>query len=119
MERGLIKWGAFLMPEATSGINKWLEEDKHEERVELFEDEIEEINLAINEAVETGSPIEIKHYISHLKQHTNIKCNIIKYYPERHCIRVRELHYLGVTEIRIADIAAAWLIDEEKLHDNL
>lgn len=115
MDRGLIKWGAFLMPEASNSLNKWHEEDKYEERIELFEDEIEAINLAITEAVETDSPIEIRHYISHLKKHADIKCNIIKYYPERHCIRVRELSYLGVSEIRMVDIAAAWIMDKDEV----
>lgn len=115
MERGLIKWGSFLMPEASNSLNKWHEEDKYEERIELFEDEIEAINVAINEAVERDLPIEIRHYLSNLKKHTDIKCKIIKYYPERHCIRVRELFYLGVSEIRIVDIVAAWMIDEEEV----
>lgn len=113
MERGLIKWGAFVMPEHSNTLNKWLEEDKYEERIELFEDEIEEINLAINEATKTDAPIQIKYYISHLKKYTHIKCNIIKYYPERRCLRVRELFYLGVSEIRMADISSAWIIDTD------
>lgn len=102
------------MPETSSKLNEWHEEDKHEERIELFEDELDEINRVITEAIETNSPVEIKHYISHLKKHTNIKCNIIKYYPERNCLRVRELLYFGVSEIKLIDIAAVWIIDEEE-----
>lgn len=110
MDRGLIKWGAFVMPEHANRLNRWKEEDTYEERIELLGDEIEEMNFALSEATETGAEIEIKYYVNRLKRHEKVKCTVIKYYAERHTLSVREIESLDLLNIRMMDIASVQII---------
>lgn len=111
-DRGLIKWGAFVMPEHSKVLSNWKEEDEYESRVELFDDEIEEVNRILHEALETGIRLELKYYVSHLKKHKIVRCILVKYYPEMHAFRVRDYENFANLDIKTMDIAGVQKVVE-------
>ncbi|RFU65620.1 YolD-like family protein [Peribacillus glennii] len=100
-DRGRIKWTSMMLPEHVKLLRDWAQEDTYEERRDLDEQQLEEMNMAIGEAMETGSAVNIIYYENRRHQ---LLIGTIHYYNELqqklHVVdRFDEAHY-----VRLADI---------------
>ncbi|MDW0111547.1 YolD-like family protein [Sporosarcina saromensis] len=60
-DRGRIKWTAMMLPEHVEQLREWQKEDGYEVRRQPDEQQIEEWNLRIQEALETKEQLVV-HY---------------------------------------------------------
>lgn len=101
-DRGRIKWTSMMLPEHVKMLRDWAHEDTYEERKALDEQQLEEMNMTIGEAMETGSAVTITYYE---KRRHQLLIGTIHYYNEfeqkLHVVdRFNEAHY-----VRLANIA--------------
>jgi len=78
-DRGKMKWVSMMLPEHVQMLREWADEDLNEERVVLDEQQIEEINHMIAEAMENRMLVAISYY-SQKRYHVMI--GHIHYYDE-------------------------------------
>lgn len=64
-DRGSIKWTSIMMPEHVEMLQEILEEQEHQEKPILDEQQIEEINQKLWMALVNGLTIELKYYDNH------------------------------------------------------
>ncbi|WP_339250081.1 YolD-like family protein [Sporosarcina sp. FSL W8-0480] len=60
-DRGRIKWTAMMLPEHVEQLRDWQKEDQHQLRQHPDEQQMEEWNYRIQEAIEKNRPITV-HY---------------------------------------------------------
>lgn len=100
-DRGRIKWTSMMLPEHVKMLRDWAHEDTYEERRDLDEQQLEEMNMAIGEAMETGSSVTITYYEKH--RHRLLIGTIHHYNEFEQKLHVadkfNEAHY-----VRLADI---------------
>jgi hypothetical protein len=64
-DRGRIKWTSMMLPEHVKLLRDWAKEDTYERRKELDEQELEELNEVVGEAMEFSKLVSITHYVHH------------------------------------------------------
>lgn len=60
-DRGRIKWTAMMLPEHVEQLREWQKEDQRQEREQADEQQVEEWNYRIQEALERNEQL-IFHY---------------------------------------------------------
>ncbi|WP_419881279.1 YolD-like family protein [Peribacillus sp. B-H-3] len=103
-DRGKIKWTSMMLPEHVKMLREWEKEDTYEEQAALDEQQLEEMNMVMGEAMETGRTVTITHYGKHRYQ---LLIGTIHYYNEPgqklHIVdRFQQTHIIGISHI--ADI---------------
>ncbi|PLS15359.1 YolD-like family protein [Bacillus sp. M6-12] len=106
-DRGRIKWTSMMLPEHVKMLREWAHEDTYEQRRELDEQKLEEMNMAIGEAMETGAAVAITHYQN--RRHCLLIGRIHYYNETKQQLHVvdhfNEPHYIGLSDI--ADVRCA------------
>lgn len=100
-DRGKMKWVSMMLPEHVQMLREWADEDLNEERVVLDEQQIEEINHMIAEAMEHRMLVSISYYD---QKRYHVMIGHIHYYDEWK----QQLHVIDrfdeVQYIKLADI---------------
>ena len=78
-DRGKMKWVSMMLPEHVQMLREWADEDLNEERVVLDEQQIEEINHIIAEAMEHQILVAISYYN---QKRYHVMIGHIHYYDE-------------------------------------
>ncbi|PLT28252.1 YolD-like family protein [Peribacillus deserti] len=100
-DRGRIKWTSMMLPEHVKLLRDWAHEDTYEEQAETDEQQMEQMNMVIGEAMEQGKDVTITYYANH--RH-NLLIGSIHYYNDwekkLHVVdRFSDPHYLRLAEI--------------------
>ncbi|MBD3109585.1 YolD-like family protein [Bacillus sp. AGMB 02131] len=100
-DRGKIKWVSMMLPEHVQMLREWAEEDANEERIFLDEQQVEEINHTIAEAMEHQLLVAISYYdqkryhvmVGHIHYFDEWKrqLNIIDRFEEVHYIKLEDV----------------------------
>ncbi|WP_050615651.1 YolD-like family protein [Bacillus testis] len=61
-DRGRIKWVSMMLPEHVAMLREWAEEDTYEQKAELDEQQMEELDRAIAEAMEYSTPVVVTYF---------------------------------------------------------
>ena len=61
-DRGTIKWTSLMLPEHVEAIQKLWKEDERVEKAILDEQQLEELEFALQRAKSDSLPVEIKHH---------------------------------------------------------
>lgn len=64
-DRGTKKWTSLMLPEHQEMIQKLWAEDEYKEKPVLSEQQLEENEFILQEAIRDGSEIQIKYYNNH------------------------------------------------------
>ncbi|WP_078545910.1 YolD-like family protein [Litchfieldia alkalitelluris] len=107
-DRGAIKWTSMMLPEHVKLLRDWAAEDLHQQKPELDEQQLEEMNSLMCEAMETGNQLIITYYeqnrhklligtVHHYDEFTQ-KLHVIDKFNDPHYIAVNQL-----IDLRIAD----------------
>ncbi|MDP1421657.1 YolD-like family protein [Peribacillus simplex] len=101
-DRGRIKWTSMMLPEHVKMLRDWVGEDGYETKRILDEQQLEEMNAVMGEAMEERKDVTIAHYEGNRYQ---LLIGRIHYYNELtqklHIVdRFQQAHY-----IRLSDIA--------------
>ncbi|WP_409301520.1 YolD-like family protein [Peribacillus sp. SCS-155] len=107
-DRGRIKWTSMMLPEHVKMLRDWAHEDTFEEQRILDEQQLEEMNAAIGEAMETGAAVTIIYYENkrhqlligkiHYYNELQQKLHIIDKFNEPHYIRIADISDVRLTE---------------------
>ncbi|RLQ90654.1 YolD-like family protein [Falsibacillus albus] len=76
-DRGRIKWTSMMLPEHVKMLRDWAKEDSFKEKVELDEQQLEEMNEIAAQAMEDRKKVVITYY--RLKQY-ELLIGYIHYY---------------------------------------
>ena len=103
-DRGRMKWTAMMLPEHVAMLREWAHEDSYESERLLDEQQLEEMNMTMGEALETGKTVTITYYEQRRYQ---LLIGTIHYYNETqqklHVIdRFEQPHYIALN--RMVDI---------------
>lgn len=95
-DRGSIKWTAMMLPEHVKILRDWTEEDTYEQKPKLDEQQVEEMNGILCEAMEEGRELVITHYEA---KHHKLLLGTIHHYDalqnKLHVIdKFGEVHYI-------------------------
>jgi hypothetical protein len=100
-DRGAMKWTAMMLPEHVKLLRDWTEEDQYEQKPELDEQMIEEMNTLLCEAMEDGRELVITYYghkrhqlligTIHRYDELNRKLHIIDKFGEAHYVPVDKM----------------------------
>ena len=100
-DRGKMKWVSMMLPEHVQMLREWADEDLNEERVVLDEQQIEEINHMIAEAMEHQMLVAISYYnqkryhvmIGHIHYYDEWKkqLNVIDRFDEAQYIKLADI----------------------------
>lgn len=100
-DRGKMKWVSMMLPEHVQLLREWADEDSYEERVNLDEQQLEEIDRTIAEAMEHRMLVAISYYD---QKRYHVMVGHIHYYDEWK----RQLHVIDRFEeaqsIKLMDI---------------
>lgn len=61
-DRGRIKWTSMMLPEHVKLLRDWAREDEYEKEKQLDEQQLEQLNDTILEAMEYNRPVAITYY---------------------------------------------------------
>lgn len=61
-DRGRIKWTSMMLPEHVKMLRDWAREDEEEKERELDEQQLEQMNETVLEAMEFNHPVAITYY---------------------------------------------------------
>ncbi|WP_026694742.1 YolD-like family protein [Peribacillus kribbensis] len=78
-DRGRIKWTSMMLPEHVKLLRDWAHEDTYEKQGEPDEQQLEQMNSLIGEAMEAGRAVALTYYANH-RHHLLI--GTIHYYNE-------------------------------------
>jgi len=100
-DRGSIKWTAMMLPEHVKLLREWAEEDSYEQKPELDEQQMEEMNHLLCHALEVNQELVITYY--NQKRH-QLMIGTIHHYNELsqklHIIdKFGEPHYLTINQV--------------------
>jgi hypothetical protein len=106
-DRGRIKWTSMMLPEHVKLLRDWAKEDTYEKPKELDDQQLEQMNETLAEAMEFGQAVAITHFRNH--RHELVVGNI-HYWDEisqkLHVIdHFGEVHRIPVSSV--ADVRAA------------
>ena len=107
-DRGRMKWTAMMLPEHVTMLREWAHEDSYESERLLDEQQLEEMNMTMEEAMEMGKTVTITYYDQRRYQ---LLIGTIHYYNETqqklHVIdRFDQAHYIaleGMVDMRFTD----------------
>ncbi|WP_062356093.1 YolD-like family protein [Bacillus kwashiorkori] len=107
-DRGRIKWTAMMLPEHVKLLRDWQEEELWEEKRELDEQRLEQLNEVVREAQTTAKKVSVYYYTNH---HSEIITGIIReYYPLKQELKLIEeqgtntfIPLTAITNIEIID----------------
>jgi len=85
-DRGNIKWTSMMLPEHVKLLRDWSEEDTYQEKPELDEQQLEQLNETICQAMEEHTELVFTYYKNHFL-HT---CTGYVHYidPIQHTLRI-------------------------------
>ncbi|MCA1030629.1 YolD-like family protein [Bacillus timonensis] len=100
-DRGNIKWTAMMLPEHVKLLRDWANEDSFEQMPVLDEQQLEEMNGVLGEAMEGGTELAITHYegkrhrlvigkVHHCDEFTK-KLHVIDKFGDTHFIPISKL----------------------------
>ncbi|WP_163101079.1 YolD-like family protein [Peribacillus alkalitolerans] len=100
-DRGRIKWTAMMLPEHVKMLRDWAHEDTYEQKALLDEQQLEEMNSVIGEAMECRSLVAITYYEN--RRH-HLLIGFIHYYndfkKQLHVVdRFEDKHYVALIDI--------------------
>lgn len=100
-DRGRIKWTSMMLPEHVKMLRDWVVEDGHETKRILDEQQLEEMNVVMGEAMEERKDVTIAHYEGKRYQ---LLIGRIHYYNELtqklHIVdRFQQAHYIKLSDI--------------------
>ncbi|MGE7905585.1 YolD-like family protein [Peribacillus sp. NPDC094092] len=100
-DRGRIKWTSMMLPEHVKMLRDWVVEDGYETKRILDEQQLEEMNAVMGEAMEERKDVTIAHYEGKRYQ---LLIGRIHYYNEStqklHIVdRFQQVHYIRLTDI--------------------
>src|SRR5690606_1702662 len=64
-DRGTIKWTSIMLPEHVQMLDKIFNEPEKKKKPVLDEQEVEEINMNLHQAIHQDLPVEIQYYNNH------------------------------------------------------
>lgn len=76
-DRGNIKWNSLMLPEHVKMLREWAEEDTWDEKRQLDEQKLEQLNEAAEEAMKFGKEVNITYFAHH---HTEQLAGKIHYF---------------------------------------
>ncbi len=104
-DRGRIKWTSMMLPEHVKLLRDWAKEDTYEKPKELDEQQVEEFNNILSEAMEYRKELAITYYAEPRHQFIIGKIHYID--AVKHIIHVVDqfdaIHYIslqGVADIQ-------------------
>lgn len=107
-DRGRIKWTSMMLPEHVKLLRDWAQEDHYQKEKQLDEQQLEQLNETILDAMEFNHPVTITHY-----RHQNYELVIgkIHYWNELgqklHVVdKFEEIHRIqlsAIVDVRHAD----------------
>jgi len=107
-DRGRIKWTSMMLPEHVKLLRDWAKEDTFDQKREIDEQTLENMNEVISEAIEYGRPVAITHYSYknyellvgniHSWDEINHQLHIADYFKEIHRISISD-----IADVRIAE----------------
>ncbi|MBD1378737.1 YolD-like family protein [Metabacillus arenae] len=68
-DRGNIKWTSMMLPEHVKLLREWKEEERYQTKPALDEQQLEEFNEIICNAMEFHHPLQFKYYDKHQFHH--------------------------------------------------
>ncbi|MGN1386887.1 MAG: YolD-like family protein [Bacillus sp. (in: firmicutes)] len=100
-DRGKIKWVSMMLPEHVQMLREWAAEDANEERIVLDEQQAEEINHMIAEAMEHQLLVAISYYD---QKRYHVMVGYIHYFDEwkrklNVIDRFEEVHYIKLDDV--------------------
>lgn len=107
-DRGRIKWTSMMLPEHVKMLRDWTREDEDEKEKLLDEQQLEQLNETIMEAMEFNRPVTITYYRSwkyelligkiHYWNETGQKLHVVDRFEEMHRIELA-----AIADVRHAD----------------
>lgn len=109
-DRGRIKWTSMMLPEHVKMLRDWAQEDQYEKEKQLDEQQLEQLNETILEAMEYNRLVSIS-YFRHSKYELVI--GKVHYWDELgeklHIIdRFEEIHLIEISAIADVRLAVEW-----------
>lgn len=107
-DRGRIKWTSMMLPEHVKMLRDWVKEDTYESKKRLDEQQLEQMNETIAEAMEFEQALTITHY--HNKQYELVlgrvhywdtlesKLHIVDRFDEIHRIKLNDIYDVRLLE---------------------
>lgn len=107
-DRGRIKWTSMMLPEHVKMLQDWAKEDNEEKEKQLDEQQLEQLNETIMEAMEFNTPVMITYYRSwkyelligkiHYWNEIGQKLHVVDRFEEIHRIELA-----AIADVRHAD----------------
>lgn len=109
-DRGRIKWTSMMLPEHVKMLRDWSQEDEYEKEKQLDEQQLEQLNDTILEAMEYNRPLGITYY---RQRKYELVIGKIHYWNELgqklHIVdRFEEIHRIGISSIADVRLAEEW-----------
>lgn len=108
-DRGKIKWASLMLPEHVDMLKELFAEEKPIKRPVLSEDQWEEMEYTIQQAISTHAAVKISYFERGYRY--TVKGVIQKIDPVRKRIIIQEQHTYKEKNQSIADILAIEIID--------
>ncbi|WP_257347878.1 YolD-like family protein [Pseudalkalibacillus decolorationis] len=100
-DRGNIKWTAMMLPEHVKLLRDWKEEDRIQQKPELDEQKLEEMNEIIYEAMASNRPLSFIHFENteykiligniHYADPVQSILRIVSEFGDRHDLRLQDI----------------------------
>ncbi|WP_079509644.1 YolD-like family protein [Mesobacillus jeotgali] len=109
-DRGRIKWTSMMLPEHVKMLRDWAQEDEYENEKQLDEQQLEQLNETILEAMEYNRPVSITYFRQ--RKH-ELVIGKIHYWNEPgqklHIVdRFEEIHRIAISAIADVRLADEW-----------
>ncbi|WP_210365655.1 YolD-like family protein [Bacillus sp. REN3] len=109
-DRGRIKWTSMMLPEHVKLLRDWAQEDQYEKEKQLDEQQLEQLNDTILEAMEFNRPVSIAYY---RRRKYELVIGKIHYWDELgqklHVVdRFEEVHRIEIAAIADVRHAEEW-----------
>ncbi|MGP4069402.1 YolD-like family protein [Halobacillus sp. B29] len=101
-DRGTIKWTSLMLPEHVEVLQKLWKEDERVDKATLDEQQLEEIEFALQRAKSDDLPVEIIHHNGF--DYSSTKVKVIGLDPERRKIRCLDIEEKMNTSLPFEDI---------------
>ncbi|MFS0643929.1 YolD-like family protein [Siminovitchia sp. 179-K 8D1 HS] len=105
-DRGNIKWNSLMLPEHVKMLREWAQEDTWDEKKELDEQKLEQLNEVAEEAMKLGKEVNITYFSHHHTQQLSgrIHCfdpmkkefRIVARSGRVHHISIEQIEHIGI-----------------------
>ncbi|PWU68334.1 YolD-like family protein [Gracilibacillus dipsosauri] len=107
-DRGHIKWTSLMLPEHIEMLNKlWESDDEMEDIPVVSEDELEEMQRNVEEAIHYNKKVDILYY--HNKRIYAVEGFVVKILPDQIKLNTDE----GIDFIRVLDVISLSIVQED------